>query len=184
MTRAKILLSGLLIFLLAAAALAPAASAKKKKVKVPDMPEIPASVLPESLAVPSTADDLVGDWSRPADALEVVAAFLQLTVEQKSSLVTLLQQRHAALAPLIQEINARQQQISQQLNSGAPDPTVIGNLVIEIHQFLQLVQQTQQTFFQAFRNLLNDEQWRRYEIIRLADRLRPFLPAFRTLRLI
>src|SRR3990167_1775326 len=132
-------------------------------------PAIPTNVLPESLQIPPGAESLLGQWLSPAESLAVVAAFLELTPEQVSSLTTLLQQRHTAIAPLIQEIVTRQQQIAEQLQSGAPDALTIGTLVIEIHQYLQQVHGVQATFMQDFLNLLNEEQRHRYAALGLAE---------------
>lgn len=185
MMRTKTLGALAVVVILSAALLvAPASAGKRKRSAVPATPAIPTNVLPESLQVPPQAESLIGQWLSPAESLAVVAAFLELTPEQVSALTTLLQQRHQALAPLIQEIVARQQQIGDQLQSGAPDPLAIGTLVIEIHQYLQQVHEVQATFMQDFLTLLNDEQRRRYAAIRLTEQLQPFLPAFRTLRLI
>ena len=172
------------LFLAAARGAAPAAAGKRKRNAVPATPAIPTNVLPDSLQVPPGAESLLGQWLSPAESLAVVAAFLELTPEQVSALTALLQQRHQAIAPLIQEVVTRQQQIAEQLQSGAPDPLTIGTLVIEIHQYLQQVREVQVTFMQDFLNLLTEEQRRRYAAIRLAEQLQPFLPAFRTLRLI
>lgn len=172
------------VMLAAALVVAPASAGKKKRMKVPETPEIPTSFLPESLQVPPAAEAAVSQWWTPAESLTVVAVFLQLTPEQVDSLTSLLRQRHDVIVPLVQEINERQRQILEQLQSGAPDPLAIGTLVIEIHQYLQEVREAQATFMGGFLGLLNDEQRRRYEAIRLAERLQPFLPAFRTLRLL
>jgi len=183
--RTKYLVTLAVVLILAAAlVVAPASAGKKKRNAVPATPAIPTNVLPESLQVPPGAESLLGQWLSPAESLAVVAAFLELTPEQVSALTALLQQRHQAIAPLIQEVVTRQQQIAEQLQSGAPDPLAIGTLVIEIHQYLQQVREVQVTFMQDFLNLLTEEQRRRYAAIRLAEQLQPFLPAFRTLRLI
>ena len=183
MNRTKAFATTALVLFLAALLVTPAGAAKRRR-SVPATPEIPTSAMSQSLQVPPSVEALVAPGLTPAESLRVVAAFLELTPEQVSSLTTLLQERHQAIVPLLQEIHTRQQQIADQLQSGAPDPTVIGNLVIEIHQFLQQVYQAQATFMQGFLNLLNDEQRRRYEALRLAEQLQPLLPAFRTLRLI
>lgn len=188
MKRGKVLFSLLLVLVLCATLLVAPASAGKRgkrgKSQVAPTPDIPASVFPESLQVPEAAESLVSQPDSPAEALHLVAAFLQLTPDQVGSLKTLLRQRRQAIVPLVQEIVKRQQEIHLQLNSGSPDPATLGQLLIEIHEFLQLVRQAQETFLQAFNNLLNEEQQRRYGAIRVAERLQPFLAAFQSLRLI
>lgn len=161
-----------------------AAAGKRKQRSVPLTPEIPENVLPPSLQLPVVPESLTSSVGSPTDALQVVAAFLELTPEQVSTLRSLLEQRHETIVPLIQQIAEKQQQIAEQLSSGAPDPATIGQLVIEISQLIQQVHQAQASFLEAFNNLLNEEQRRRYQAIKLAELLQPLLPAFRLLRLI
>lgn len=162
----------------------PAAAAEKRgQGSVPQIPEIPTSDLPPSLEIPFVAQALATEEG-PEYALRVVAAFLELTDEQVASLTTLLEQRNEAIAPLVEEIHARQQQLAEELQSGNPAPGTVGQLVIEIHQFGELIRQAQQSFLESFTSLLNQEQQRRYQAIRMAERLRRFLPAFERLRLI
>lgn len=146
---------------------------------MPPVPEIPDDIVLKSLVLPQAPED-----GPPADPLRVVAAFLQLSEEQVESLRELLEERHETVEPLARAIAERERLIQEQLNSSAPDPATIGQLVIEIHQHRQLIRQAQETFLQAFTSLLNEEQQRRYHALQMAERLQRFLPAFRVLRLL
>ena len=117
------------------------------------------------------------------DAFRVVVRFLQLSEDQAMTLRQLLEQRQQAVAPLLQAIAQREELLQQLLQSGG-SAQQIGQLVIEIHQFKQLIQQAQQTFLAAVMDLLNPDQEQRWRAIHLADQLQPILPAFKVLHLI
>ena len=118
-----------------------------------------------------------------SDAFRVVVRFLQLSEDQAMTLRQLLEQRQQAVAPLLQAIAQREELLQQLLQSGG-SAEQIGQLVIEIHQFKQLIQQAQQTFLAALEDLLNPDQEQRWHAIQLADRLQPIVPAFKVLHLI
>ncbi len=117
------------------------------------------------------------------DAFRVVVRFLQLSEDQAMTLRNLLQQRHQAVAPLLQMIAEKEAQIRSLLETGG-SAAEIGQLVIEIHQLKQLIQQAQQSFLAAVEDLLNPDQEQRWRAIHLADQLQPILPAFKVLHLI
>lgn len=116
-------------------------------------------------------------------ALRAVAKFLQLRPDQVEDLIELLQLRREAVVPLLQQIADRERQIRDLLASGG-DPAAVGQLVIEIHQFYELIQRAQGDFMAGFQALLEDNQRQRLEAVRLALRLQPILPAFRALHLL
>ncbi len=118
-----------------------------------------------------------------ADAFRVVVRFLQLSEDQAMTLRQLLEQRQQAVAPLLQAIAQREELLQQLLQSGG-SAEQIGQLVIEIHQFKQLVQQAQEAFLAAVMDLLNPDQEQRWRAIHLADQLQPIVPAFKVLHLI
>src|SRR3990167_5401890 len=90
--RTKYLVTLAVVLILAVAlVVVPASAGKRKRAAVPATPAIPTGVLPDSLQIPPGAESLLGQWLSPAESLAVVAAFLELTPEQVSSLTTLLQ---------------------------------------------------------------------------------------------
>ena len=174
----------LLVLALALTTMTPEAFAgKRNRNRLPNTPPIPTTALPETLQVPPAVEALVGDDPSPQFALRVVVAFLELTEDQVNALVGLLRERHEAVVPLIQAIHEKQRLIYEQLNSGAPDPATIGQLVIEVHQLLYQIHEAQEEFLAGFTALLNEEQLRRYHAMQLAQQLQPFLPAFQKLHL-
>src|SRR5574341_873382 len=71
-----------------------------------------------------------------ASPVSVVAQFLQLSPPQAEAFQQLLVQREQSLAPILQQIALREQQIQQLIASGG-DPAQIGQLMIEVHQLRQ-----------------------------------------------
>lgn len=144
--------------------------------------EAVASLVQAPLSTPeagATADASLD----PGQALYIVAQFLQLTPNQVEALAELLRMRQEAIAPLLQQIAEREQQIQALLQAGG-DPAAIGQLVIEIHQLKQLIQRAQQDFMAAFMNLLDSTQRMRVRAVLQAAKLQPVVEAFRTLHLL
>ena len=84
----------------------------------------------------------------------------------------LLQAQQAAVAPLLEGIQQRVQQLEALLNSGG-SPADVGLLVIQIHTLQHQVAQVQQDFLSKFVNLLDPEQQQRLEAVRIAAQLQP-----------
>jgi Spy/CpxP family protein refolding chaperone len=114
----------------------------------------------------------------------VVAQFLELSPDQVEAFLHLLRMRQEAVTPLRMGIAERERQLQELLGSGNPDPQLVGQLVIEIHQLRQLIARAQAHFLAQFENLLNEEQERRWQQAQFAERLQPILPAFRLLHLL
>jgi hypothetical protein len=91
--------------------------------------------------------------------------------------------RQETIAPLLQQIAEREQQIQALLQSGG-DPAAIGQLVIEIYQLKQLIQRAEQDFLAAFMNLLSSDQRMRFRQVVFAAKLQPVVEAFQTLHLL
>ena len=138
--------------------------------------------VPSSSSVASATSSAEA-YLEPEQALHIVAQFLQLTPNQVEALVELLRVRQETIAPLLQQIAEREQQIQMLLQSGG-DPAAIGQLVIEIYQLKQLIQRAQQDFMAAFMSLLSSDQKMRVRQVMLAARLQPVVDAFRTLHLL
>ena len=121
-------------------------------------------------AVPLRADDV-------PPPLRVVANILNLSDAQVGSWLQLLQARNAAVQPLQQQLQMKQQAIATLLQSGSPDPAVVGQLFLEVHavelQIQGIVMQTNAQFEQ----LLTDDQRGRLQHIREAAQVCPIVPA-------
>jgi hypothetical protein len=121
-------------------------------------------------------------YSEPPSPLQVVVQFLQLRQDQVEQLGQLLQARQAAVVPLLENIQQRLRRLEELLDSGG-NPAEIGVLVIQIRMLQLNVAQVQQNFLSKWVSLLDPEQSRRLEAVRLAASLQPVMPAFQQLYL-
>jgi hypothetical protein len=117
------------------------------------------------------------------DPPAVVARFLHLSPEQGQAFGQLLQARQAALAPILQQIAHREQRIRELVAAGG-NPAEIGTLMLQVHQLQQAAAAAQAQFLTAFAGLLNEDQRRQWDGVRLAAQLQPVLPAFQALQLL
>jgi Spy/CpxP family protein refolding chaperone len=142
---------------------------------------IPAGAAQASKPETEAADAAKGPGCE-GGPLAVVAQFLTLAPEQVQAVAQLLQQREQALAPIHQQIAAREQQIAELLANGG-DPAEIGQLVIEVHQLHGAAQAVQAQFLASFRSVLTEPQRQRWAQVQMAAQLQPVVPAFQALRL-
>jgi hypothetical protein len=120
----------------------------------------------------------------PPPAPVIVATFLQLSPQQAAQFQELLKQFFAALVPLEQQKQLVQQQLDQLLASPAPDPAVIGKLVLLLHALDRQEQHAVQGFQQIFSGLLTTEQIEKVQAVTLAAQLEPVVGAFEALYLV
>jgi hypothetical protein len=153
----------------------------QEETQAPVLSEPPPGTVSPVPASPEMRLPSEDDFQR---AVRVVAQFLELSPDQVEAFLHLLRMRQEVVTPLLQGIAERERQLQELLGSDNPDPQVVGQLVIEIHQLRQLLGQAQAHFLAQFENLLNQEQERRWQQAQLAERLQPILPAFRLLRLL
>jgi hypothetical protein len=165
--------------------LKPAAPAESTQdTSIPELPSDLKGILSvEQTSGMTVAGAVPNDVQDLARAFQIVVHFLQLSDDQAMGLRHLLQQRHEAVAPLLQAIMEKEAQIRSLLETGG-SAEQIGQLVIEIHQLRKLIQQAQENFLAAFVDLLNPEQEQRWHAVQLAERLQPIIPAFKILHLI
>ena len=81
-----------------------------------------------------------------SQALRLVIHLLQLRADQVEGLKQLLQLRRQAVVPLLQAIAEGERQLRELIESGG-DPPTIGQLVLEIHHYYQLIARAQADFF-------------------------------------
>ncbi len=146
-------------------------------VSVPDLSKLSIGKMLEQMQTTTIA----GNGEAPSP-IQIVVQFLQLRPDQVQELGQLLQARQAAVAPLLQGIQQRLQQLEALLNSGG-NPVDVGMVVIQIHTLQQQVAQVQQDFLSKFVNLLDPEQQQRLGAVGIAAQLQPILPAFQQLYL-
>lgn len=117
-------------------------------------------------------------------AVAPVVAFLELDEVQTVMFVQLLQQRRIAVEPYALELQRRAEALAVLLRSVDPDPSLVGQIVLEMHQLRRAVAVIQAGFLVRFEQMLDLEQRQRLALIRAAVAARPILPAFVSLHLI
>lgn len=148
-----------------------------------ELPEHPAETLQEidTAIVEVVAVEPESGWPH---AVAPVAAFLELDEVQTVMLVQLLQQRRIAAEPYALELKRREAALAVLLQSVHPDPSLVGQIVLEIRQLHRAVAGIQIEFLVRFRGLLDQEQLQRLAFIRAAVAVQPVIPAFVGLHLI
>ncbi|HXH38200.1 MAG TPA: hypothetical protein VNN08_06205 [Thermoanaerobaculia bacterium] len=116
--------------------------------------------------------------------LTIVAKVLALSSDQAQALGNIVQARSAAIRPLVEQAQARQQALAQQLQSSDPDPQIVGGLVIEITRIQQQIQQAAVATNQQFAMVLTPDQNARLEQIRSAAPVCDVIPAFKAVGLL
>ena len=100
-------------------------------------------------------------------------AFLNLSDAQIQGLVQLQQQKGQALQPVMQQAAQAQQKLQQMLAAPNPDPTAVGQLVMDIATLAQQVQQIAGSFQQQASSLLQSDQKTKLPPLQLALELHP-----------
>jgi len=139
------------------------------------------TVLMLALAAPAIAQiDPLGGEPHPAmdAAHHAVINFLQLDPDQVDAWDVLWADHRASEEPLIQQIADIQALIDDLFATGAPDPAELGLLVIERHDLGEELVDVHRVYLQGFQDLLDEEQLRRLEQIRTAERIQRWIPAF------
>ena len=144
---------------------------------------IPGTLLALAVAAPLVSAVPTAHADPCPDPASIVARFLHLAPPQAQTFAQLLQVRQEAMAPLLQQIAAREQRIRELVAAGG-DPAEIGTLVLQIHQLQQAVAGVQAQFLAGLQGLLAPEQRLAWEQVRLAARLQPVVPAFVALQLL
>ena len=113
-----------------------------------------------------------------------VAGFLQLTDEQISDWDVIYQIHRDAEQPLKDEIAAVQAEIDALFEAGEPDPTALGELMIERRYLGEALLEVHLVYHEAFVALLDESQVRRLRFIARADDVQKIIPAFKLFELI
>jgi Heavy-metal resistance len=121
------------------------------------------------VAVPAIAD--------PPDPVAVVAHVLDLSKDQVVAWVDILHAREAAVQPIAQQLQARQQAIGSALQNPNPDPLAIGQAFIEIHALQEQVAAINSGSAAQFEQILTPDQAQRLNAIRGAAQVCPIVPA-------
>lgn len=118
------------------------------------------------------------------EAFRGVAAFLQLDESQAAAWTALLEDRGAAARPLHDAAAAVQAELEALLATADPDPTAVGELVLERRSLGEQLAEVNQTYVAGFEALLSEDQTARLGFVRRAARVRPVIPAFERMGLL
>ena len=118
------------------------------------------------------------------DPVAVIAHVLDLSNDQITAWSEILHAREAALQPIAQQAQARQQAIAQALGGGNPDPLAVGNALIELSRLQAEVAAVNAESATKFEHLLTPDQSQRLEGIRGAAQVCPIVPALQAAGLI
>jgi hypothetical protein len=145
------------------------------------------AILLLAVAAPALAQtEPPGEEPHPAmgAARHAIANFLDLDPDQVAAWDLLWADHRTAEQPLRRQIADVQAAIDDLFAAGVPDPTDLGLLVIERHDLGEALVDVHVIYVEGFHGLLDDEQMRRLEQIRLADRIQPWIPAFKAFELV
>ena len=117
-------------------------------------------------------------------ARRMVIGFLQLDEDQVAAWNLLWDDHRIAEEPLRQQLADVQALIEEQFASGAPDPTELGLLMIDRRALTESLIDVHAVYLEGFGFLLDEEQARRWNQIRVADRIQVFIPAFKAFDLV
>ena len=116
--------------------------------------------------------------------LRMVAGFLQLSEAQLHDLVTIIQTRDAAIAPIAQGVQSNQAALAKLLEGETPDPSKVGQLLIEIHNDEKRAAGIAQAAAASFADTLTADQKQRMAFVIQAAQVAPVIPAFKAIGLI
>ena len=116
--------------------------------------------------------------------IQTVAKHLELSPEQVGAWMGLLDGLHQQQRPLHEQVQALEEELRLQLQQPEPDPAAVGQLILEIHALREQIRINEDTYRDAFEDLLNEEQLEKLYLLREASELAPLFPAFKETLLI
>ncbi|HEX9460788.1 MAG TPA: periplasmic heavy metal sensor [Thermoanaerobaculia bacterium] len=112
-----------------------------------------------------------------------VSSFLQLSEAQTASLIGMIQSRDAAIRPIAEALQAKQQALQGLLDTPNPDATAVGTLMVEINTGQHQIAAIAQSAAASFAATLTDEQKQRMNFVHQAVQVAPIIPAFKAVGL-
>ena len=113
-----------------------------------------------------------------------VVAYLHLSDEQIVDWNEIYRIHRDAEQPIKEDIRAVQEEIEALFEGGDPDPTALGNLMIERRELGEDLIEVHVIYHEAFVALLDETQFRRLRFIARADDVQRLIPAFKLFELI
>ena len=113
-----------------------------------------------------------------------VTTFLQLSQDQTSALITMIQARDAALQPIGVKVQTSREALGKLLDSPAADAATVGRLLIEIRTGEKQANTIARDAAASFEEILTPEQRARLQFVRQAAQIEPAIPAFKAVGLL
>ena len=105
---------------------------------------------------------------RPLPPPERLAAVLGLTDEPKAAWATAREALQTTARPLLKQVWALHREIEGLLSHGSPDPSVVGQKVIALHELRTQLRDARETADNEFATLLTPEQRVKFEAFKAA----------------
>ena len=116
--------------------------------------------------------------------IAIVANVLSLSDDQVHALIDFLQARGEAVRPSMELLQAKQAALATQLQSPAPDPQSVGQLLIDIRNIQQQIQQAVANANAKLDDILDADQRTRLDQLRGAAQACGVIPAFKAVGLL
>lgn len=114
----------------------------------------------------------------PERAREIVIRTLVLTESQQADWDVMLADLRDTLEPLRDQLKDVEEALRDLLGQSDPDPTEIGELILEGKDLREQMGAAHQAYLQAFEGMLTPEQKAKLGFLRRAKQVVPLLPAF------
>ena len=137
----------------------------------------PPLLVPAMPQVPETPPDFRGP-------VEAVSHFLSLSETQATHFVEILGAFHSAMQNLQIQAQRRQHALEELLTTPQPDPTAVGQALLEVRALQVQGERMTSRYHQAFIGLLTPEQLQRVQMVAQARELIPAVGVFAALHLI
>ncbi len=112
-----------------------------------------------------------GEGERGPRGFRGPGRFLELTEDQQEAVRQIFEQRRPELEALHEQMREKRQLLRDSLESGNPDPTLVGDLVIDGHALKKQGRALREESKKAFEALLNPDQKGKLEILEAARAL-------------
>jgi sorbitol-specific phosphotransferase system component IIBC len=123
-------------------------------------------------------------FAQQPDPVSVISHVLELSDDQITAWKAILHTREAALLPIAQQAQAKQEAIVHALAETNPDPVAIGNAIIELNRLQAQIGVVNAQGATDFQHLLSDEQMQRLDGIRGAAQVCPIVPSLQATGLV
>jgi len=107
---------------------------------------------------------------------DAIKSYLGLSDEQMQQFQTLRQSFHEAVRTIMQDTRAKRQQLRDEMARESPNPTVVGDLTVQIQQARKQIGEKHKQFSEQARNILTEDQQAKLTALEQAKAL---LPAIR-----